>query len=81
MKTLQKFASIHANISNHFNRERHLVDRPTYKMLRSDAGLVRLSRLARSNGGCSLFQAAAVAAAQVSLAALRRIRSVDRLIR
>ena len=37
MKTLQKFASIHANISNHFNRERHLVDRPTYKTLRSAA--------------------------------------------
>ncbi|MDB5726700.1 MAG: transposase [Novosphingobium sp.] len=28
MKTLQKFASVHANIHNHFNLERHLVDRP-----------------------------------------------------
>ena len=37
MKTLQKFASIHANISNHFNNERHLIDRPTYKTLRSAA--------------------------------------------
>ena len=31
MKTLQKFASVHANVHNHFNLERHLVDRTTYK--------------------------------------------------
>ena len=31
MKTLQKFASVHANVHNHFNHERHLVDRQTYK--------------------------------------------------
>ena len=37
MKTLQKFASVHANVHNHFNTERHLIDRPTYKMLRSAA--------------------------------------------
>jgi putative transposase len=37
MKTLQKFASVHANVHNHFNTERRLVDRPTYKMLRSAA--------------------------------------------
>ena len=29
MKTLQKFASVHANVHNHFNHERHLVDRKT----------------------------------------------------
>jgi len=29
MKSLQKFASAHASISNHFNCERHLVDRQT----------------------------------------------------
>jgi len=34
MKTLQKFATVHANVHNHFNSERHLVDRPTYKALR-----------------------------------------------
>ena len=28
---LQKFASVHANVHNHFNLERHLVDRQTYK--------------------------------------------------
>ena len=37
MKTLQKFASVHANVLNHFNSERHLIDRPTYKLLRSAA--------------------------------------------
>ena len=37
MKTLQKFASVHANIHNHFNPERHLVDRPIYKLRRSAA--------------------------------------------
>ncbi len=31
MKTLQKFASGHASVHNHFNQERHLVDRQTYK--------------------------------------------------
>lgn len=36
-KTLQKFASVHASISNHFNFERHLVDRQTYKALSSIA--------------------------------------------
>lgn len=35
MKTLQKFASVHANVHNHFNAVRHCVDRPTYKMLHS----------------------------------------------
>ena len=37
MQTLQKFASVHANIQNHFNHERHLVDRQTYKTYRSAA--------------------------------------------
>ena len=37
MKTLQKFASVHANGHNHFNQERHLVDRQTYKGRRSAA--------------------------------------------
>ena len=31
MKTLQKFASVHANVHNHFNLERHLVESQTYK--------------------------------------------------
>lgn len=37
MKSLQKFASVHANIHNHFNSERHLIDRQTYKTRRSVA--------------------------------------------
>ena len=37
MKSLQKFASVHANVPNHFNLERHLVDRQTYKANRSAA--------------------------------------------
>ena len=34
MKSLQKFASVHASLHNHFNSERHLVDRETYKARR-----------------------------------------------
>ena len=37
MKSLQKFASVHANVHNHFSAERHLVDRKTYKTRRSAA--------------------------------------------
>ncbi len=37
MKSPQKFASVHANISNHFNLERHIVDRQTFKQRRSAA--------------------------------------------
>ena len=37
MKSLKKFASVHANVHNHFNQERHLVDRQTYKKRRSAA--------------------------------------------
>lgn len=37
IKSLQKFASVHASISNHFNSERHLIDRQTYKARRSAA--------------------------------------------
>lgn len=37
MKTLQKFSSVHAQVHNHFNSERHLVDRQTYKLRRSAA--------------------------------------------
>jgi putative transposase len=37
MKTLQKFASVHANVHNHFNLERHLIDRQSYRERRSAA--------------------------------------------
>ena len=36
-KTLQKFASVHANVQNYFNPERHVVGRQTYKTRRSAA--------------------------------------------
>ena len=35
--SLQKFASVHANVHNHFSHERHLVDRTTFKQHRSAA--------------------------------------------
>jgi putative transposase len=37
MKSLQKFASVHASLHNHFSSERHLIDRQTYKQRRSAA--------------------------------------------
>ena len=37
MKTLQKFASVHASLHNHFNQERHLTNRQSYKERRSAA--------------------------------------------
>ncbi len=36
-KTLQKFSSVHAEVHNHFNQERHLVTREIYKHRRSAA--------------------------------------------
>ena len=37
MRTLQKFASVHASVHNHFPTERHLQDRNTYKQIRAAA--------------------------------------------
>lgn len=37
IKTLQKFASAHASIHNHFNHDRHLTNRETFKEARSAA--------------------------------------------
>ena len=37
IKTLQKFAAAHAFIHNHFNQERHLYNRETFKLNRSAA--------------------------------------------
>ena len=37
MKSLQKFSSVHAEVHNHFNQERHLVTRQTYKQRRASA--------------------------------------------
>ena len=37
MKTLQKFSSVHTAFHNHFNQDRHLISRETYKAQRSAA--------------------------------------------
>jgi len=37
LRSLQKFASVHASFHNHFAQERHLVDRTTYKERRCAA--------------------------------------------
>ncbi len=37
MTSLQKFASVHAIVHNHFNLDRHLIDRQTCKTARSAA--------------------------------------------
>ena len=37
MQTLQKFVSVHGSVYNHFNLERHLTNRQTYKRNRSAA--------------------------------------------
>ena len=37
MKTLQKFSSVHAQVQNHFNQERHLISRDLYRERRSAA--------------------------------------------
>lgn len=44
MKTLQKFSSVHAQVHNHFNQERHLVTRQVYKRRRY-AALAEWNRL------------------------------------
>ena len=37
IKTLQKFAAAHVSIHNHFNHERRLYNRETFKLNRSAA--------------------------------------------
>jgi putative transposase len=37
LKTMQKFSSVHAQVHNQFNQERHLVTRQVYKQRRSAA--------------------------------------------
>lgn len=37
MRNLQKFASVHASVSNHFNQERHLYSRDNFKTNRTAA--------------------------------------------
>ncbi len=51
MKSLQKFASVHANVHNHFNLDRHLIDKTTYKTRRSAALADWQSVMARTDAG------------------------------
>ena len=44
MRSLQKFVSIHASVFNHFNKERHLNSRETYKVQR-EAALVEWQQI------------------------------------
>jgi putative transposase len=44
MRSLQKFVSVHASVFNHFNKERHLNSRVTYKVQRK-AALVEWQQL------------------------------------
>jgi putative transposase len=44
MRSLQKFVSIHASVFNHFNKERHLNSRDTYKVQR-EATLIEWQQL------------------------------------
>lgn len=37
LRTLQKFASVYASVSNHFNQERGLSSRPLFKANRAAA--------------------------------------------
>jgi putative transposase len=64
MKTLQKFASVHANIHNRFNLERHLIDRQTYRgttlrRLGGVAGSCEIGRCAQSPD-CIIWRAVRV---------------------
>ena len=49
MHNLQKFASMHASLYNHFNGDRHLNSRPIFKAYRSEA-LSEWSQLAQPAG-------------------------------
>ena len=44
MRSLQKFVSIHASVFNHFNKERHLNSRETYRVQR-EAALIEWQQL------------------------------------
>ena len=47
MRSLQKFATVHSSVYNHFNQERHLCSRDNFKLNRAAA----LCRVASARGG------------------------------
>ena len=56
LKTLQKFSSVHAQVHNQFNQERHLVTRQVYKQRRSIALVCKVRR--RLRAGVSRYASA-----------------------
>ena len=81
MKTLQKFSSVHAQVHNHFNQERHLVTRQVYKQRR----FRRVGRVERPRGLIAAWVCACCAQRRRPAVALTkppaglRQRSVDHL--
>ena len=59
IKTLQKFASAHASIHNHFNHDRHLDRRDIFKQNRSAALAEWLRRRAQTKFQTSRYKAVA----------------------
>jgi putative transposase len=58
MKALQKFASVHASVHDHFNLDCHLVDTQTYKERRSAAlPSVKRSRARRTSSKICVHRA------------------------
>ncbi|CUH44486.1 hypothetical protein RUM4293_03388 [Ruegeria atlantica] len=45
VRNLQKFATVHASVYNHFNQERSLTSRDIFKMTRSSGHVHRAIRL------------------------------------
>ena len=48
LRSLQKFAAVHASVHNHFNQERHLYNRSNFK-------LNRVAALTEGRGLCAAY--------------------------
>ena len=60
MKTLQKFSSVHAQVHNHFNQERHLITRQVYKQRRSEQRPAHAEAATPAPAGCQRQQSGIV---------------------
>ena len=65
-KTLQKFSSVHAQVHNHFNQERHLITREIYKQRRT-AALASRANLRWVWVGCDILRRTAVSLTKLSV--------------